>query len=56
MSNGSGPIIIHSLIEAGSTPEEKTELAAILERYKANHKCSFGDALKVVRIVWRLIR
>lgn len=57
MSNGSGPIIIHSLISApGTKIEEKMELEKVLRRYEKEHKCRFVDALYVLRLVWRLIK
>ena len=57
MSNGSGPIIIHSLQQAATTTvKERGELLSVLERYKVGHRCDFRDALFVLRLVWRAIR
>ncbi len=52
---GGGVIIIHRLAEDPRlSREDKIELHRIADRSVTG--CSFGDALTVVRIVWRLIR
>lgn len=57
MSNGGGIIIIRNLVETpGVTYSERYELEQIAKRYEPEHRCSFGDAWAVIRIVWRLLR
>lgn len=57
MSNGSGPIIIRSLIDAdGTTDAEREWLRGALERYEVERRLGWQDAWKVCRIAWRLLR
>lgn len=59
MSNGSGPIIIHSLALSpeGITAEQKKELLAIERRANASHdhKCTHRDRLKAAMIFYDAI-
>lgn len=57
MSNGSGPIIIRNLkATPGVTAEEIAFLNDALLRYEGTHKCTRGDAWRICRIFWRLLR
>lgn len=57
MSNGGGIIIIRNLVETpGVTFEERHALDQIAKRYEPEHRCGISDALRVICIVWRLLR
>jgi hypothetical protein len=53
MSGGNGGVIILKIAEESTEPE-KTELQKIHDRSVTG--CSLIDALRVLRIVWKLLR
>lgn len=57
MSNGSGHIIIRSLMATPGVSESELKMLGDIElRYISTHKCTRVDCYRMFRIWWRLLR